>query len=896
MELKNYQQRVLNNLRSFARRYAARGDARQAYHEYLLEDGIPDDGTHMYHDVLGVRGDGTTVPKVCVKVPTGGGKTFIAANAISVIADELPESLNDVVVWLVPRNEILRQTIRKLRNPDDPLRVVLDRDFAHRVEVLDKESGLRGVGFNSATIDDQLTLFVLSYDSFKNTKDGRRAYQENSALMQLTSYQRAAGMSVAVEGADDTALITALAGTNPIIVVDESHHAGSDLSVEMLKNLNPRFVLELTATPTDDANIISRVTARELKAEQMVKLPVIVYRRSSKVDVIQDAVMLQRRLEEVAKKSEAQGGRYIRPIVLFQAEPRGNDDNETYQKLKGKLVDAGIPEEQVAIRTGDVDELGDTNLLARSCPIRYIITVEALSEGWDCPFAYVLATVSNKNSKMSVEQIVGRILRQPYASRSAARCLNISYVLTSAPNLNQTVDQVIAGLNGQGFSKADVQAPDLDKGNGQSDPQPDLFGNEGESNSDEVDESTQTDDDSEYDDDFDLEFPDGNDDNNGSDDADAHDPIGDILNDAEEAEEEYDSDKGGEGDKSGDKTGLGGDMSGYHVRASVADTLSGLALPRFMTKEDAGLFTLDFGGGNESQFERSMLLSDFNLSSCATTGIVFDYTGYDRARQVDVDEESDVFKMRTLSNVDIDVMRGLFANYSTESKRKAIIIGIYDRMTTQFKNLYGEKALHGYITRAVGDMSNEQMDAYIDNAGRFARSIMTEIDRLSDEHCHTRFMQWLDSGRVYLSDTYRFPGTFHTGSPVTKYDRTLYEAEDGGMNGLEFKMAEALANCTGIRWWHRVVEQRDGEFSINGFVNHYPDFVAMTSNGRIFAIETKGEHLKNEDTARKLELGKKWADLAGQNYRYFMVFENDSHGMNGAYTLAGFKMTILGQL
>ena len=883
MELKNYQQRVLKNLRSYVMRYAACGDARQAYHEYLMADGISDvGGNRMYHDVLGANGDGQVVPKVCIKVPTGGGKTFIATNAVSVIADELPDSLSDVVVWLVPRMEILRQTLNKLRDPDDPLRIVLDRDFGHRVEVLEKESGLRGVGFNSTTIDDQLTVFVLSYDSFKKNKDGRRAYQENSALMQLTSYQRAAGTAVNVEGADDTALITALAGTNPIVIVDESHHARSDLSVEMLKNLNPRFVLELTATPNDSANIISRVTARELKDEQMVKLPVIVYRRSNKVDVIQDAVLLQRRLEQVAQDAEADGGRYIRPIVLFQAEPRGNEGSETYQKLRDKLVGAGIPEEQVAIRTGDVDELGNTNLLSRSCPIRYIITVEALSEGWDCPFAYVLATVANKSSKMSVEQIVGRILRQPYASRSEARCLNISYVLTSAPDLNATIDQVIAGLNGSGFSKEDVRAAKQGIPQERMEQQ-NLFQNS--ANEEDLD------------DDFELSFPDVE---NGTrqDGRPGHEDgrIEDIIGEAEAAEQDYASNNHDEVDKSGNDTGLGDDMDGYRIRESVASTVEGLALPRFASREDAGLFSLIEYEGGYSTFNWRMLLEDFDLSACGTDGITFDYTGYDRARLVDLDDESDDLKVRGLNNDLTAYMRGVFAGHSPERKRKDVVEGIYGRLSPQFMNTYGSTKLYEYIARVVGQMSSEQVDAYIDNAGSYTRTVMDAIRRKSLEHRRKRFAERLDSERIRLCDTYRFPVRFHTGRPLRMYDRTLYEAEDANMNGLERSMAEALANCSGIRWWHRIVERREGEFCINGFINHYPDFVAMTNGGRIYAIETKGDDKHNPDSIQKLELGRRWADLAGQKYRYFMVFRDDPLNMEGAYSFAGFKTRILNQL
>ena len=214
MELKQYQRRVLENIRSYAEKYVALGNATAAYDAYLANDGLVPgkDGVPRYHDRL------HGVPDVCVKVPTGGGKTFIAANAVGVLSDELPDVPADAVVWLVPRKEILTQTLRQLGDPTSFLRMTLDRDFAHSVEVLDKEDGLRGRGFTRDTVEDQLTLFVLSYDSFKN-KEGRRAFAENSSLMPLTSYQRMTHQAVNVEGADDTALISALAATDRKSVV-----------------------------------------------------------------------------------------------------------------------------------------------------------------------------------------------------------------------------------------------------------------------------------------------------------------------------------------------------------------------------------------------------------------------------------------------------------------------------------------------------------------------------------------------------------------------------------------------------------------------------------------------------------------------------------------------------
>lgn len=880
MELKNYQRNVLKSLRSYLRYYSGCGDAATAYNRYLADDGlvVGRNGVERYADDLG----GT--PKVCVKVPTGGGKTYIAANALDVICEELADRPSDTVVWLVPRKEILKQTLRQLRDPANPLRMALNRDFAHRVEVLDKEDGLRGRAFSRATVEDQLTVFVLSYDSFKN-KDGRRAFAENSALAQLTEYQRRTGQSCDIEGADDTALISALAGTNPVVVVDESHHAKSSLSLEMLRNLNPRFVLELTATPRKGSNVISRVTARELKDEQMVKLPVIVYRRQGKREVVQDAILLRRKLELVARDAEAKGGGYVRPIALLQAESKGADDAETYERLRQKLIDAGIPPEQIAVRVSGKDELGDADLMSRGCPIRYVITVEALSEGWDCPFAYVLATVANKSSKVSVEQIVGRVLRQPHARRSPARSLNISYVLTSSEDFNDTIDQVIEGLNGAGFSKRDVVGGDAAPA--PTAPRPEQRAIEYPPESPDV-----------LDDDFELAFPalDGGEWTDGEGCQPESFPgtgVDEIIGDAEKAEEAFERAASEEQARGGaSSTGLVDDMHENRVRASLAGSLEGLKLPVFRSNRSAGLFS----DGESLPFEREMLLEGFDLKACGTEGVALDAVGHDDARQVDIDEESEELKVRELAKQQAEDLRGLFASYSDQGKRDAVRGSLVSLMSPQFQKAYGSRGLSSYVGRVVDQMTPEQVDSYLDNGGRYARSIAAAIDRQAYEFSKRQFFKMLND-EIVLERAYELPAALAVRDATTRYDRTLYEAECGDMNGLERRMADALSNSEAVFWWHRVDERKkDAEFCINGFINHYPDFIAMTTSGSLLAVETKGEQLKNDDSRDKLELGGTWALMAGPGFRYCMVFDHDAIADKNSYTFDEFKAGVLNKV
>ena len=391
------------------------------------------------------------VPTACIKVPTGGGKTFIATCSIKTIFEIMPRRIK-IVVWLVPSEAILSQTLAALKNPEHPYRQRLNADFQYRVGVYSKDECLGGENFDRVNVEEQLSILVLSYDSFRGRKESLRSRQANGNLSSFESLP----LEKPIEDAAESSLLQSINRLNPAIIVDESHHAKSKLSIEMLKNFNPSLILELTATPRAGSNIISTVTAAELKDEDMVKLPVIVHNLKTRNEVISRAIDLRNQLERAAEDSI----RYIRPIVLLQAQPKTSADSETFGRIRQELIERLIPAEQIAIKTAEINELQNVDLMSRECPIRYIITVNALREGWDCPFAYVLASVANKTSEIDVEQIVGRILRLPYSTRTRDRLLNESYVLTSSDDFFSTLDRIVAGLNDCGYGQDECRAFD----------------------------------------------------------------------------------------------------------------------------------------------------------------------------------------------------------------------------------------------------------------------------------------------------------------------------------------------------------------------------------------------------------------------------------------------------
>ena len=257
---------------------------------------------------------------------------------------------------------------------------------------------------------------------------------------------------------DESGVINSLANvirlSNPLIVIDEGHKTKTELSITFLKELNPSFIIEYTATPRSGSNILVEVHSSELKEQQMVKLPLVLESHTQWQDAIIQGIVKREELEKISKK-EKEG---IRPIVLLQAEQEKEDEKKiTVGKIKEFLMkDRKISEEEIAIKTSKTNELEGVDLFAKNCKIRYIITVNALAEGWDCSFAYILISVANIGSKVAVEQIIGRIMRMPDAKRKRNENLNRSYVFASAKNFNEAAGQIISGLENNGYSGKDL--------------------------------------------------------------------------------------------------------------------------------------------------------------------------------------------------------------------------------------------------------------------------------------------------------------------------------------------------------------------------------------------------------------------------------------------------------
>lgn len=864
MELKQYQKKVIADLDSYIGYVEKYGRPDTAFHKFWEDKGISISAIDNYY-LHPYDNSITDVPHVTVKVPTAGGKTFIACNALSTIFKHLPAEKPKVVAWFVPSDTILKQTYKNLNDPSHSYRQKIDSDFGNAVRVVDKESALFGHGISPTEIREQLTIFVLSVQSFAaNNKDGRRVYRENENLAEYAKLYDT--MTKRVEGSDETGLIQVLSYLKPVVIIDESHNFEADLRVDMLKAINPCFILDLTATPRKKSNIISFVDAMKLKQANMVKLPVIVYNHRTTSDVITSAINLQRRLEQKAIALETEGGCYIRPIVLFQAQPKTTDDNITFDKIKKQLIDIGIPEDQIKIKTANKDEIRNTDLLSRDCPVRYIITVNALKEGWDCPFAYILASLANKSSRVDVEQILGRVLRLPYTTKHGDDLLNLSYVFTSSADFRATIENIIDSLNRAGFSKKDYRVAEAAPAEAQPSTQIGLFNNPDEpaapQNGPAADE---TDDMPEIDTEA-IKEAIGN-------------PMTELETFAQQESEEYDKQmEAAAKHDDGIPNDIKDMVNQYPIKEFFREEAAKIILPVFVKRVNQGSIFEEVGA--YVPLEKSMLTESFDLDKQDHN---VDFTRADAQaakvdlEQVDEDEYRPVSKFGLSSEWSRRIKEYL-TTLPPEAKKEQLAATIAKNI--RFDEI-AEPQIVRYIKDVIKDFDPEQIDDLYTFETQTTAAIHNKISELLGKHQKEVFKKWLDTGQIKCEPRYKLPETMTLRSISKGLSKGLY-TEEGDMNDWEYKVINAVAALDNVLFWHRNPERGVG-FGINGYINHYPDFIVRLKSGMTILLETKGDDRDNSDSHNKVELGTTWANKAGEQYRYFMVF--DKQQMDGAITV-----------
>lgn len=386
-----------------------------------------------------------------------------------------------VVLWLVTSDTIRRQTLDALKDREHLYRIALERGVSD-VEVMDIE---QAIGINRARLNGGTVVIVATIQSFRRDKaEWLRVHRDASANMDVFERWEDAPEEVKsrlerLEGGDRPlySLANALCLRRPVVIVDEAHNANTPLSFDTLAKVYPSCIIEFTATPKKASNVLHSVSAAELDAEEMIKMPIRLETRPQWKELLADAIRTRDTLEALAKKERAEhGAEYLRPVMLLQAQRR--NEEVTVDALHECLkVDYRIPEEQIAIATGAKDTLADQDVMSPDCPVRFIITVDKLREGWDCPFAYVLATAREMQSSTAIEQILGRVMRLPNARKKQIGDLNRAYAFSVSDYIGNALGSLRESLVQIGFEK--VEARNMVIPAPQDGGMDDLFGFEG---------------------------------------------------------------------------------------------------------------------------------------------------------------------------------------------------------------------------------------------------------------------------------------------------------------------------------------------------------------------------------------------------------------------------------
>ena len=444
-------------------------------------------------------GAGRAIPNVCLKVPTGGGKTLLAAAAVGQLMQGWLRRSTGLVVWVVPNEAIYRQTLAALSNRDHPYRQMLSVAAAGRVKVLEKTAPVK-----KQDVDSHLCVMLLMLQAAnRQSKETLKVFRDSGnvlgfvpreddieahwALLQAVpnlDVYRDRGQSAEEARAQKGSIVKSSLGNvlrlvQPLVVIDEGHHAYSDTALKTLDGFNPSFMLELSATPrlagkklgqgagqAAGSNVLVNVRGVDLDEAEMIKLPIQVDVRgwADWQGCLAAALQQLDDLQREADTLQAQTARYIRPILLVQVERTGADMRDAgfihAEDAKEFLLRLGLQERHVAIKTSERNDLKapeNIELLSPTCEVRVIITKQALQEGWDCPFAYVLCALAAGRNLAAMTQLVGRILRLPQVAKTGRPALDACYVLCHDAQTGQVIGAIKKSLEGEGLGDLGVQ-------------------------------------------------------------------------------------------------------------------------------------------------------------------------------------------------------------------------------------------------------------------------------------------------------------------------------------------------------------------------------------------------------------------------------------------------------
>lgn len=482
MHLKKYQLRVLNEARTYLIELAKQQATTNRHAALDAWENVAVPGRRYAERRNGL---GKDMPNFCLKVPTGGGKTLLATQVLGLIYSTILEKRNGagLVLWVVPSDQIYKDTLRALRDRNHFYRFSLEHAVSRRVEIWEKHEIHR---LTPTQLHGTLNILLIKLASAnRETKDQLKMFQDSGGniVMHFPPEDEPAAHQALKEkypnlkmlGADQdapdnlvrTSLGNLLAIHEPPVILDEGHKAYSALAQKTIEGFNASIVVELSATPGVESNILCRVSGEELLREGMIKLPINICNSNEGLwsNCLSKAKLKREELTKIAEKHYRKTRCDIRPMVLIQVERTGKDQRDAglihSEQVKEYLIQRlGVHETEIAIKSSDKDDIEGIDLLDEGCRINWIITKAALQEGWDCPFAYILVSLNNTGSAQSMTQLIGRVLRQPFAEKTTHSELNESYVYCLRQRADTIANDVKKALEKEGYEDGDGSVVD----------------------------------------------------------------------------------------------------------------------------------------------------------------------------------------------------------------------------------------------------------------------------------------------------------------------------------------------------------------------------------------------------------------------------------------------------
>ena len=314
------------------------------------------------------------------------------------------------------------------------------------------------------------------------------------------------------------------------------------------------------------------------------------------------------------------------------------------------------------------------------------------------------------------------------------------------------------------------------------------------------------------------------------------------------------------------------------VQEQFQEEVENLKLPQFILQTRNGIFD-----SFESLLNPENLSDGFSLKN-ADTNINFQLATSEMV-SVDLAENGEAIpKTRKTDEQISEELRKYIASRPSDKKVQDCTDFICQELNKT--NSWESAEIRAYVTRVISGMSNSDVEAMESSLVPYTNKIKQKIGELEEKYRENKFNEWLETGRILCKPRYLLPKVITPPETIDYIEKSLYTAESANMNKFELKVITEIASLPNIEWWHRVIEKKD--FVINGFINHYPDFIVKTKSGKILLIEAKGDYLDGSDSKQKVQLGRAWQNNAGNEYRYFMVFENTDIEERGSFKLDTF--------